>query len=503
MLLNKHVSAAVRLVDSLSSNGFQISARSDSYLAGLTNECLTILPLTNDESVPYTTPTEQLLAASSRKGPLGDCLHDIAMDELVGELARSVNSGINFARNTVNPIIREMHQRIEDGLTARAGEVSLRFNVMPFYYHSIWNTPVLRVAMKKYESYAMPGIKISVGYPELPLDALLNAIKTGVDTIDTALAEICTSSADRVLEDLYAAVFLNNAAAQAKYSLRQGMGKDGWFFSPNRGNANHVLVIHYLAKGLLENPPEEFKGSAHGYEKELSMVVGAAGVRMLGVVSQRERDLKQQLLVLDYPSTPGKFAVTEEDSFILVNGDVYDQYLEAGGVPEVLIGEAQGARNRNVPDIQGNAAASLRTYQTNERVLAETTDARLVTRKLQLVRFELERFLTSLPDEDMRVSRESIYKRIGVMVGAMDRSDLDNLWVSLRRMLCHLFFGHTDSLRILTRMDEVAQRMTTVDSAGNTVAPDIRVVALHSTVDILVEWIAENLELTRVKQVGF
>lgn len=502
MLLNKHVSAAVRLVDALSSNGYQVSARPDSYLSGLTNECVSILPLSNGNDSNEASPHEQLLAQSARKGPLGDCLHDIAMEELTGELSRAVNSGINFARNTVNPIIRDIYQRVEEGLASRAHEVALRFNVMPLYYNPIWSAPVLRAVLKKYEKFAMPGIKISVGYPTLPLDALLAAVRTGVDTIDTAIAEICTSSSERVLEDLYAAVFLNSAECQGKYNLRQGAGKDGWFFSPSRNNANYVLVIHYLAKGLLENPPEEFKGSAKQYANELSMVVGAAGVRMLGVVEQRERDLKQQLLVLDYPTGGGKFATCEEESYITVNGDVYDRYLEDGGVPEVLIGEAQSTRNRAVPEITSNAANSLRIYQTNERMLAETTDAKLVTRKLQLVRFELERFLSGIPDEDLRVSRESIYKRINVMVTAMDRADLDNLWVSLRRMICHLFFAHTDSLRILTRMDEVAARMATVDAAGNTVQADIRVVALHATVDILVEWIAENLELTKVTQPG-
>lgn len=68
MLLNKHVAAAVRLVDALDSNGYQVSARPDSYLSGLTNECVSILPLSNGNDSNEASPFEQLLAQSTQIG---------------------------------------------------------------------------------------------------------------------------------------------------------------------------------------------------------------------------------------------------------------------------------------------------------------------------------------------------------------------------------------------------------------------------------------------------
>ena len=70
------------------------------------------------------------------------------------------------------------------------------------------------------------------------------------------------------------------------------------------------------------------------------------------------------------------------------------------------------------------------------------------------------------------------------------RAELNNLWVLIRRLVCHVLYPHSDALKILSLFDDIAARQPN-DS--------VELVEYHVMLSYLVEYLSECLVVQEIK----
>lgn len=452
-------------------------------LYDLTGRNQEVLGNTVDESANDSAPYADILKARSvAKNAAGVEEHTVAMAEASAVVFRSVSNQINFARNRVNPLISKVHEDTLEKTKSLENAGVYRYTVVPYYYHELWDNSGWLGVVSKYSNLPLEALPLSVRWPDLSGEELLEALKSGVKAFDDAVNTIIADLPQETLGELYKAVFQQDNDLQAKYKLFVG-GNDSFSFSNERSNLNHVILLHLMAKGFDKKTVAVEGLTGQAYNTAISIIIGQSGRRLAIANEFRNADVKRKVLVYSFPiGTP--FATSVEYSAIQVNGDLYNKYLEAGGSPEALIGNAQGPLLMEFDEILAAGPKLLSIYRTNERLLTEQLEANYFGRVRSELRNALFAVLNEIPDEELSRSREECVKELTEHLGYLTDADLKDLWVNVRHIVCHVFFKHSDALRILKHYDEAAKKHQDLDS---------KELAMHTLTEYLLDYVVETI----------
>ncbi len=416
----------------------------------------------------------------------GETAHDVSQKEIEEVLYRNTSNAIAFARNVVNPAIKAIHETV----ATAANEVSniSRLGILPFYYDELFDLPVWSAMIAKHDEIPVSSVRVDVTAFPLGLDPawLLETIKTGSTKIDERIQAIISTQADDYLNSIYAALFANDNDANARLSLLSRTGGGEFTFASNRLNVPHCAVAYLLAKGMFDNPPEGVKLSKADYELQVSSVLAQAGRRLCRAIETRKEDLRTKFLVISMPQPGWNY----NGQNIVVNGDVYDKFLADGGTPEILIGNVQIAGDSFLPGIVARAEEALRAYRKHEAEIVEQHDASFVSRVKSALYNAVLELVRNTPDDELSRSRADCVSELREHTKFIGRAELNNLWVLIRRLVCHVLYPHSDALKILSLFDDIAARQPN-DS--------VELVEYHVMLSYLVEYLSECLVVQEIK----
>ena len=416
----------------------------------------------------------------------GETAHDVSQKEIVEVMYRNAANAIAFARNTVNPAIKTIHETVANA----ANEVSniSRLAILPFYYDELFDLPVWPAMISKHEEMPVSSVRVDVTAFPAALDPawLMETIKTGSTKIDERIQAIIGTQGDDYLNAIYSAVFGGDNAANSRFNLLSRTSVGEFTFASNRLNTPHCAVAYLLAKGMLTNPPEGVKLTKDDYELQVSAVIAQAGRRLCRAMETRKEDLRTKFLVISMPQAGWNY----DGASVIVNGDVYDKFLADGGSPEILIGNVQIAGDSFLPGIVARAEEALRAYRKHEAEIVEQHDASFVSRVKSALYNAVLELLRNTPDDELSRSRADCVSELREHTKFIGRSELNNLWVLIRRLVCHVLYPHSDALKILSLFDEIAERQPN-DS--------VELVEYHVTLSYLVEYLSECLVVQEIK----
>lgn len=439
------------------------------------------------------TVTEVLTHTSREREPNGEYRHGRYLEEALLLAANSVRADHDFARNGVNPVVRSIVEAVETAEAQRSGEGDLRPNVVPYFYADIWDSASFLAVVDRYADKAI--VKNYVPTPIVPPTdvTMTELVCAGVPALKEQVEQLLENRGEDFVAKVYRAVFMNDTGLRWQLELQGNSFDDGWFFSNSRVATDAVIVAHLLARAMTgREPPEGMDKSS--YEAAVSSVVGSSGHRLQRALQQRALDKKNRQLVLAYGysqdgeapviSSGGRGFTSPTTGHIIVNGDLYNEFLEAGGTPEALMGGAYADQPTNADDLLRRNDELIKAYKSRETTLREQLSATRYSRVLDQIRVEVFRYLRTLDERELIRSREEYVQEIRKELSLMRNSDLDALWGFVRGLVCRVFFPHTNALRCLTKLDEVATRMPDVD---------VQVASFHATVEMMVDWLFEQI----------
>lgn len=444
-----------------------------------------------------TTPVAAILAESSlEKTPVGGYRHGAALEESLKLVCDAVRVDHDFARNGVNPVIRQIVDAVEASENSRAAEVGMRPDLVPYFYADLWESASWNALVKRYED--QPIVKVVIPTPvQMPADSnLFDLVSNGLPGNDEALKSLLQNHSEQWLGSVYAAVFCNDSTAQYDLGLIGRSEEDGWLFAANRLVVDAVTVAFLMARSLLKLEPTDGY-NAGSWEAMLSTVIGAAGQRLWRSVKQRAEDraAKQLVFTYDYRDPAVHDVIfstavrTRARGAVVVNGDLYNEYLEQGGSPEALMGAAYHAQERKLDQLLVLNDQLLAEYRRHEAMISERFNAQRFTRVLDAVRTEVMKYISTIPPESAIRSREDYVAAVKAELELFATRDIGALWYFVRRLVCRVFFPHTNALRVLEKIDEVAERM-----------PDasVQTTTYHATIEILIDWLWAQVEIKKL-----
>lgn len=484
MLTKNAISAAVSVTETFSNAGCYIDVKAGTPLRLMVDQCMCPTALCDELSVEQT--AEALSTNSSIKNAADIYPHDVATEQTVEIASKALMNNISYARHVVNPLIEKMVESIKAKEAERDARFAYGFNVIPFDYAEFWDQVGLVAIAEKYSEMAAEPVKFIEGMAPLSGDELRTLLETGANSVGKsvlAYVDKMTSVDYNYLETLYNDVFLSGTPTKLTATfLAPGPEVGSVVLLPTQIGANHIAVVHFLAKALVKTIPDSFSVDAKAYELAMSTLVGQTGRRLSTVIEQRRRDNGTGRLIYTIEEKAADGSKSRTD--IVVNGDVYPKYLKDGGSVEAVIGNALTDKVLNVDEIVSGTDRYLAAQQTYARTMIERDNADYHARTISFMRTALHEALGSLEDGQCTRTRGDAVNEIAEHLGYVTQADLENLWVVSRKLICHCFFYGTNVLSILTYMDDLAKRMPRADG---------RLLSYYAAIEVMADWVSDSL----------
>lgn len=421
--------------------------------------------------------SETISANSMLKDAGGSIPHDLAMEEIVALAADTVSGMLNVTRNVVRPIILDQVEMLDAYLDEELNH-GHRHEILPVFLEDAFSNASIVALVEKYAETAVATPPMSSAiFPDYDGGQLRELIKTGITRIDNDIDTLLTDLAPEFLFELYQGTFRAQLAPS-----RVGLDEQ----AKARLDRASAILSFFIAKRFYEDTPEGVSVSLPEFKEAVSMHLSQAGRRVYRVIAQREAFIRQQRLILDMPQASN----TEKP--ILVVGEVYNQYLKDGGKPEWLMGACLAGERMPSPNTLNSEAETFqRMYDRAERLHKAQNTAKRNSAMAVGMRKQLLAYISAVDEDDKSIvidPKDTLRARALDVVAATPISASLTTYQYVRTVVCKVFFPHTQALRILSDIDAHAQNNPSLSP---------REAATLATIDLVCEWAASQIDVTR------
>ena len=423
---------------------------------------------------------DRILKGSRATDAFGTVRHDVVMDELVETISKTVQNNLNVARNVVNPIIREVTEEAETYMNDAEATRKTYISVVPDYYADVWNSPMLSEMVERYSETSPDDFKLrSVVDFHQSFHELVELAKTGAPQFDEEIADLFrTMGEDKVRQCLHRLFGKETVPAGDHFSQLVN----------TRGDRDVAILAHVFARSLLSDPPEGTGMNLQDYTEYMSRVISQSGRVIYQILRNRQADRNRRQLIRRYPSN--LHMLGQEIVEIVVNADVYTDWLNDGGTPEVLMGSAVSQQVRSYSELLEQKDRFIQEWQQKERVLGTTQRLDRFNNAVDGLRFAIARQINELDDEQLLVPRHLLHERLEENLTKLYGHFYERMYEYARRLVCDILFPHTDALQILCAIDHVLEDYPDLE---------IREAALLATIEIVSEWVAKLCKVEHLR----
>lgn len=420
--------------------------------------------------------------ASSYRDDSGVCLHDVVYAEQVKAGSAVATRLLAFTRNEVNgtisSIVSDVQRRIEE-LSER--ELS-PFTVVESNYAAIWESPALDSLIERFRSVEPAKLEWPKFMPELGETAELSIIQTGNSILDEDIAKMLEHRGAGFIAKVYNDYLARDFSAYPDPSL----------LNPYTGDRDVILTLFLIASffnakeevpvGIVDLPLEKYRLYFATLRHELGRLVNS-------VISDRVRKQQSKRLVISYPAA--KIHERSNNRNILVNGDLYAQWKEAGGTDAAILGAyASGENPSYIDDFEGKVARYEKLWGFHQRTVEVEVRDNLTTRALEAILGAVSGYIASAAEESLpKVGKATLQKLAQTHVAALSERDVKDIYKATRQVVCRTLYAHTDAEQFLTLMDIEGE-------ANPGIAPNEA--ALLAFMEYIVRWVAQQGEAVPV-----
>lgn len=411
--------------------------------------------------------------------------HQVMMDAQIKVAADSLRNSILFTRTVVRPQIDEVVERVAQALKDSDTAIANSMAVVPDAYEPIWDSSALVSLVEPYQDIPKLGfVSDPRVHPMRTETEVVKMMTTGSARLDNELKEwVATIGSDKVFnvyKGFFAARPGDDIPRSVEFSIDEWVGGTAAVYRTN------ALIIFALSHSLMKDVLEDIDMPLGAYEQMMSAIMARAGLAINNVLEWRENCKEAKRLVISWPVAGAEYRTFwTEGSQIVVNNDVYLDWLNRGGAPEILMGAAISDRVSDDEFLLENAekylnewrrrAALVRSAQYNERMVVI----------INTLRDTLTGIINSMKDEDQVLGdRAPYHKKLDAALVQCRQDDPEHVYQITRRVVCNTLYDYRDCLQILETIDAVAAREPGLE---------IDEVATLAMTDIVVSWLMKQV----------
>lgn len=435
--------------------------------------------------------TQQLQVEASLTGPLGNfersdivtalesdadaaipgtnvSAHSQQLGESVEMLGRVLTNIHNLAQNVVNPTIDRVVKSIGEHIDAAQLAGVSPLSIVQQRPDPILDSVYLRESVSRYAG--TPREFSLRGFPALVRPHAGSLLQTGHAGMDEQL----TAFLGRVGEDYAAQVF-------ADVFISPPAGATEIYSRPSQ--TDKAVLVYFFAAKLLQEIPEGLNVSLSEWQSYVSGILASAGSAIAASYDERAKRRQYGTIVLSCPE--GDQPVGN----LVVDGDKYDQFVAAGGTPELIFAEAYSTKNfdgesmlTKVEPLTARWAQVQALYQG--QVAIKRFDAMIAGARKQITTE-----INDLGDDQLPpgCDKGALHDILNERMSHAKMRDLEDLWHFARKAVCRVLFFHTEAESLLLAIDQ--------ESKTNPETP-VRELALFATIEIVARWLVDQMAYT-------
>lgn len=406
--------------------------------------------------------------------------HDAIMDDIITEAATQVGAHLNFAKNTVRPLIKEYVDTVCAQLAAYPDQGSYTPTIVRVDLPEVALMAQIEREADKFKDGVYRPLTTALRLPSLSAAEAVALMTTGAAAMDAAIA-LWVAARDEG--------FFLNAYNVAFCSTQEGVTDSPESLLTNKVDGGQNLTAMFLmARRLLETPPEESGYSLTEYRVAVGEMVEQLGLRLVNAYADRARNISQQNLVLS----------SDKDTAWVLK-PIYDQWIEEGNNPAILFGNLLMDRpNISVPAIAVDATKCLELWERQNRFLTLTLQNRKADAAKETLRFCATKLMAENLDEcfgectneqtlafaspTVTNARDEVFKYID----SLDNESLKDLWQIGTCVVAGKIFAYSAAYDILKGLEQATRDNPGIEPAE---------AALLSTISYVTNYVVDQIEL--------
>ena len=400
-----------------------------------------------------------------------------AIDDQVGSLSKAVQTMVFTARNVIVPTIDGLVQQY---VAKQSGSFQPNVSVNAFKYHAVHSEPGLvnHVASKYSQVTAQESYRTFI-LTGLSAEAIVTLVAENNPHLESSqvVEWLLEMGADRI-SAVWAKLY--GTSREFDFSSASWMSPGSWPLQIDE------LLLAYCLTGALREAPQEVTAESVDltqWELALGNLHELIGSKLLQAYQYRAQDAKNQRLVL---ATDGQEAMRTGTVAVLVNGDVYNGWLQAGGDVQALLSVAVHQPNlKTVAQINPVAAELVAQWTKYYPVLRQAClDNGLRNRRRDVVAVFLNNAspaVEGLPQIDNNVANELLDNELR----AIDDAEYEKPFLLFAGLVCRIYYPNQRLyFGFMRSMDRYAQ--VHPGASG-------RELAIEATIELVATYLADQL----------
>ncbi len=487
MIKNTTLSSLRVLTQKLQENQISLQVKPATPLAICVNACYT--PIMDDTAMFGDTAVSpmdilQRITDNTCKPTLNDtAAHGDYMETAVRTISKTVQSNLHLARNVVNPIIATVVSEVEAAQKQAMTAMATVLSIVPDQYESIWSSTLLDSMVERYkDTPAIGSTTIPNVHPLLTDDAIIELLKTGAGRFDKEVTAWVEEIGVECVVDVYRSYF----SVSGQSGLDDG-GEPmpiGYAIGTTPADRRRTLIVHLLARRLSANVLEGVEVPLNDYRELMAGVIEQSGRGVCRVLETRTRNRLQKRMITRWPQEGAEYMVNNPDAAqIEVNNDLYEEWLEQGGRPEILYGSFITDRNENQAQLIERGGEYVIAWSRRAGLVRSAQRSDGFNTTLSALRRSITAQINTMSDDLLPDgSRGPLHDRLLEALEVLSINQAAHLYSCAKNLVCNVMFPHTDARLVLDTVDQVGADNPDLD---------IREVALLATIDILTRWVSQ------------
>ncbi len=483
MLTRSSIDATVPFAQQLASRGLALEALPGSFLGELVGAATFNLVARcslegEGAEVPQLDTLEEYageLQASSTATENGLPVHDQEMETVVDNVATGVAATVNLARDTVNPQIERIVGAATEAMERNAVATLNPINIVRRDYPELLNSGLVQEISAPYTEVRAEPTALTARIPLPAPDQILNYTRTGMGVYDAEVAYTLQRLGPEGLKQLWMQLFGGDASYLTDIVQLGQVDK-----------YDLAVLAMIIVQNVQQDIPAGVNMSAGELGVFLSKLRAQLGQMLCRMPERRAADLRSSRLVVSAPTTP--------KGDVVVNGDVYQSYLEKGGTPEAVFGSlATEGRVAPFSELIASREKFEATWARTVNRLRQTEVNRRFQATVESFRQSVATIIAEMPAEQLVVERPVMHARLDAALKQARPEMVNDLWGEGRHLLCDTVYPHTQVEQILQTVDR---------EAGDGAQVDMDEALIHAAADYIVGWACDNLQQVRAINQG-
>lgn len=436
------------LVDRLAEKNLKIQAKAGTPLAALNSALKGADLILTQNHEPGTQMDfgrfeyrEANIQASKEAGGDGIYLHDHLQETHGSGLADIVSAMLSQAQNEAVPLIGEIIKQTQDAIGVTIDAQVTPVDILRQSYPLFLSSPAVDT---------LAGHYADVNPTEVKIPKELSAVESAVEFLKQG-SVFTDSDIDAFVEEV--GVETVNAVFDSFFVSTGGWDYGDKDLNVYTGKPVVMLLVFLFCCNLskaesipgLENP-SAFKSAALNAKAEL-------GRRICRVIKLREQNRESNKLVVSFPDHEVSELYAYGSSFIVVNDDVYVNWLEKGGEADILLGSFVSTKETDFDALIADGAKYSARWKEVSAYLAEQARSKLLATTKAALIGTIRSYIGSTEPERLTAPKSVLQSKLVEVVNTTASSMYGDLDRVAMRLVCRVFYPHLLTEKILTEMD--------------------------------------------------